>query len=60
MSIYTQEAVMAEVNYRLEVAQAHRRHTSASDTPARPSWWHRVRAESGTRQSVVRTTPATQ
>ncbi len=55
MSIYTQEAVAAEVAYRLEVAQANRQHTSATE---RPSWWRRLRAESGTRQRVARATPA--
>lgn len=57
MSFYTQEAVAAEVSYRLEVAQANRRHTQDVE---RPSWWRRLRAESGTRQRVVRATPATQ
>ncbi len=59
MSIYTQEAVAAEVNYRLEVAQANSRHVSAVDHDARPVWWRRLLADSGTR-GVVRATPATQ
>lgn len=58
MSIYTQEAVAAEVNYRLEVAQANRQPADLQRSE-RPSWWRRLRAESGTRR-VVRATPATQ
>jgi hypothetical protein len=61
MSIYTQEAVFAEINYRLEVANAHRGPgIEGASKPARRPWWRKQRAASGTRQRVVRATPATQ
>lgn len=42
---WTQEAVQAEMDYRLETARRHNAARALRESIRRPSWWRRLRTQ---------------